>query len=425
MRIIPALVVGGFLLFAQALCAGSTAQLAEVIAFLQQASFSAKGEISIQGDAPPELITVYQNATEEGIYQRVEMLLPYGEKDVKIITPTDSYDSREDVLDNRRYAFDFLSKMPDAPTEVTEYDHNGIPCLKYLISFEGTVEKLELIIGKEPPFVYSIDQLKDGENSLQRITFNEVVFAPIEQSLFAIEETPLSILRKAMAYSDKASFKADVPGEGNRLPSIRYQKYDNEDGFVYIKMVNFTAATSDLINRDGVFSFDQNNNELIKRGDLKPGDIKSIPSVYVTADVSVKAVEVVHDGKPCWKLTVHYPKVEAARFSQIVLIVDKETYFPYQGTFYNPEGVELSFPSFVFKNVEIDPVFPDDLFDTPKGAKEVTVNSLEELISRSHEPFIEVEGKGYRTMIKIAMICSVLALSLIVVLVIVAKRKNR
>lgn len=46
--------------------------------------------------------------------------------------------------------------------------------------------------------------------------------------------------------------------------------------------------------------------------------------------------------------------------------------------YYDADGVEKDYPKFKLKNVDLNPEFAADFFDTPKGLKEVEVKSEKE-----------------------------------------------
>lgn len=175
----------------------------------------------------------------------------------------------------------------------------------------------------------------------------------------------LAIAEKASNYIDKASFSVETDYDG--LLIKYYQQYDPATGTVFLKSM-LDGRVMDIVNRDGFFYV--SGDTLLRRTDDAKLTIINKFLYSGVRDTVLKESE--YNGIPCWEVTLNYP------YLSIKLIIDKESYFPYSGIYYDADGIEKDYPRFKFQNVTLNPEFPADFFDTPKGLKEVEVNSAKE-----------------------------------------------
>ena len=115
------------ILFVMGLCVGvfsvfgaEEAKLRETEEFIQRSSFTAKGEIKV-ADAPGMEITLYQRADGGQVHQRLDIKQNNGKIITKVVSPGE-----------RGNLFDFLDQLSGFEYElnISEYEHNGIPCIK-------------------------------------------------------------------------------------------------------------------------------------------------------------------------------------------------------------------------------------------------------------------------------------------------------
>lgn len=227
----------------------------------------------------------------------------------------------------------------------------------------------------------------------------------------------LAIAEKASVYIDEASFSVET--DYNGLLIKYYQQYDPATGTVCRKSM-LDGRVMDIFNRDGFFYV--SGDTLLRRTD----DAKlTIINKFLYSGVrEAELKETEYNGIPCWEVTLIYP------YLSIKLTIDKESYFPYSGIYYDTDGIEKDYPRFKFKNVTLNPEFAADFFDTPKGLKEVEVNS-----GREAQDFLLAQNLAVHTAADsgnniglwktiFLIVIGVLAVALIVIIGVRLKRKN-